>query len=87
MEKCFSFDDLDSCPLYSSSSMRNCAPKAYLPKRSMSPRIAKQLISDELSLDGRPNLNLASFVTTFMEKEAEDLMIEAMRKNFIDLDE
>ena len=28
-----------------------------------------QMIRDELDLDGRPNLNLASFVGTYMEKE------------------
>lgn len=29
-----------------------------------------QMLKDELDLDGRPNLNLASFVGTYMEKEA-----------------
>lgn len=37
----------------------------------------RQMIKDELDLDGRPNLNLASFVGTYMEREAEDLMIES----------
>jgi len=27
------------------------------------------MIRDELDLDGRPNLNLASFVGTYMDKE------------------
>lgn len=39
-----------------------------------------QMLKDELDLDGRPNLNLASFVGTYMEKEAEALMIENISK-------
>lgn len=38
------------------------------------------MIKDELDLDGRPNLNLASFVGTYMEKQAEELMIENLSK-------
>ena len=33
------------------------------------------MIKDDLSLDGNPTLNLASFVTTYMEEEAEKLMV------------
>lgn len=32
-------------------------------------------------------MNLASFVTTFMEEEAEKLMAENISKNFIDYEE
>lgn len=46
-----------------------------------------QLLKDELDLDGRPQLNLASFVGTYMEKEAEQLMIENLSKNMSDADE
>lgn len=45
------------------------------------------MIRDELDLDGRPNLNLASFVGTYMEREAEALMIENISKNMSDADE
>lgn len=48
---------------------------------------AYRLIKDHLSLDGNPVLNLASFVTTYMEEEAEKLMHEALAKNFIDYEE
>jgi glutamate decarboxylase len=40
-----------------------------------------------LTLDGTPTLNLASFVTTYMEEEAEKLMVESFSKNFIDYEE
>jgi glutamate decarboxylase len=46
-----------------------------------------QMLKDELDLDGRPNLNLASFVGTYMEREAEQLMIENLSKNMSDADE
>jgi glutamate decarboxylase len=46
-----------------------------------------QMLKDELDLDGRPNLNLASFVGTYMEKEGEQLMIENLSKNLSDSDE
>jgi glutamate/tyrosine decarboxylase-like PLP-dependent enzyme len=47
-------------------------------------QVAYKLIKDELALDGNPALNLASFVTTYMEEEAEKLMTENLSKNFID---
>ena len=46
-----------------------------------------QMLKDELDLDGRPNLNLASFVGTYMEREGEALMIENLSKNMSDADE
>jgi glutamate decarboxylase len=45
------------------------------------------LIHDELDFDGRTNLNLASFVHTYMEPEADKLMMENMAKNLSDMDE
>jgi glutamate decarboxylase len=45
------------------------------------------MLKDELDLDGRPNLNLASFVGTYMEREAEALMVENLSKNMSDVDE
>ena len=41
---------------------------------------AYQLIHDELTLDGSPNLNLASFVHTWMPPEAEKLIMENIAK-------
>ena len=37
-----------------------------------------------MRLDSDPSLNLASFVTTSMEKEAEQLMLEGLTVNFVD---
>ncbi|MHB1439280.1 MAG: glutamate decarboxylase [Cuniculiplasma sp.] len=64
--------------------LNNDVPKYSFPEREMQPRTAYQLIHDELNLDGNPDLNLATFVTTWMEPEADKLIIENLHKNFID---
>jgi glutamate decarboxylase len=51
------------------------------------PDIAYQLIHDELLLDGSARLNLATFVTTWMEPQARALMADCVDKNMIDKDE
>ena len=51
------------------------------------PDVAYQLIHDELLLDGSARLNLATFVTTWMEPQARVLMAECVDKNMIDKDE
>lgn len=79
--------DLDTCPVYGSEAMLSAAPCLDIPQHPLTPRIAQQLVLDELNLDGNTRLNMASFVTTWMEPEADRLILEAMRKNFIDLDE
>ena len=48
---------------------------------------AYQIIKDELMLDGNPRLNLASFVTTWMEPECDKLIMESINKNYVDMDE
>jgi len=51
------------------------------------PEVAYQLIHDELLLDGSARLNLATFVTTWMEPQARQLMADCVDKNMIDKDE
>jgi glutamate decarboxylase len=53
----------------------------------MLPDTAAQVVRDELILDGNARLNLATFVTTWMEPQAERLMTESLSKNMIDKDE
>ena len=62
-------------------------PRHEMPECEMPKEVAYRMIKDELSLDGNPMLNLASFVTTYMEEEAEKLMAESFSKNFIDYEE
>ncbi len=60
------------------------APDDKLPKMGMSAQEAMRLIGEEMVLDGLPARNLATFVTTWMEPEAERVIQEALRVNFID---
>ncbi|KAF2873081.1 pyridoxal phosphate-dependent transferase [Massariosphaeria phaeospora] len=62
-------------------------PKFRIPHDGAPADTVQQLIRDELELDGRPSLNLASFVGTYMEREAEQLMVENLSKNLSDADE
>ncbi len=62
-------------------------PRARLSANPVPPEIAYQLIHDELLLDGSARLNLATFVTTWMEPQAARLMAECVDKNMIDKDE
>jgi glutamate decarboxylase len=72
---------------YSSRYFTDEIPEHRIPADSMPARAAYQLIHDELNLDGNPALNLASFVTTWMEPEAQQLATETLNRNFVDQDE
>ena len=74
-------------PTYGSRQLREPVPRYELPDRQMPAQAAYQIVHDELNLDGNPALNLASFVTTWMEAEADKLMSESFGRNFIDADE
>jgi glutamate decarboxylase len=63
------------------------APRDRLREGPVDPDVAYQLIHDELLLDGSARLNLATFVTTWMEPQARALMGECVDKNVIDKDE
>ena len=62
-------------------------PRHHLPDGEMPPEVAAQIIRDELMLDGNARLNLATFVTTWAEPQAELLMALCQDKNMIDKDE
>jgi len=55
-----------------------------LPEQGMEPDRALNVIRSELLLDGTPGKNLATFVTTWMEPEAQTLISENLHRNFID---
>ncbi|BDZ69558.1 glutamate decarboxylase [Methanobacterium petrolearium] len=73
--------------IYGSRYFAKGISKYVMPDEGMPARAAYQLIHDEMNLDGNPALNLASFVTTWMEPEAEQLINESLDKNFVDNDE
>jgi glutamate decarboxylase len=82
---------LDSEDVHSLTYAGRCfsqtVPKYRLPKQGLSADAAYQLVHDELNLDGNPALNLASFVTSWMEPQADRLAVETLSKNLIDQDE
>ncbi|KIM96387.1 hypothetical protein OIDMADRAFT_205014 [Oidiodendron maius Zn] len=80
-------DDCFTTSVYASKFAARDLPKHEMPEHEMPKEVAYRMIKDDLSLDGNPMLNLASFVTTYMEKEVEDLMAESFSKNFIDYEE
>jgi glutamate decarboxylase len=62
-------------------------PRHELPQSELPPDIAYEIVHDELMLDGNARLNVATFVSTSMEPQAERLMAECFDKNMIDKDE
>lgn len=79
--------DKSLSPVYGRTAMDRPVPKYELPEGELSADTAYNLIHDELMLDGNARLNLATFVTTWMEPQAEKLMAESFDKNMIDKDE
>jgi glutamate decarboxylase len=70
--------------IYGNRYLLEPAPDSKLPKMGMSAEEAMRLIQQETVLDGLPTRNLATFVTTWMEPEAEQVIQESLRVNFID---
>lgn len=68
---------------YATRYMSEPIPKFVLSRDGLPATVASQVIKDMRVLDARPNLNLASFVTTWMEPEARELMMDAMNVNFV----
>jgi glutamate decarboxylase len=62
-------------------------PRLRIPEDTTPPALAARLVRGELILDGSARLNLATFVTTWMEHEARQLMADTIDKNMIDKDE
>ena len=74
-------------PVYARRMALQPIPALRLPEEETSPEAVYRFIHDELMLDGSSRLNLATFVTTWMEPEADELMAETFDKNLIDKDE
>ncbi|EEF34679.1 glutamate decarboxylase, putative [Ricinus communis] len=72
---------------FASRYVRTPVPRFKMPEKSMPKEAAYQVINDELMLDGNPRLNLASFVTTWMEPECNNLIMASINKNYVDMDE
>ncbi|MGB0875857.1 MAG: glutamate decarboxylase [Mycobacterium sp.] len=78
---------IELTPSYTGRLFTTPLPALRLPDESMPAEQTYQFIHDELMLDGSSRLNLATFVTTWMDPEAGRLMAETFDKNMIDKDE
>ena len=78
-------EELAVAPLFSLEG--TSIPRRALPQGELSPDVAYQIVHDELMLDGNARMNVATFVSTWMEPQAEKLMAECFDKNMIDKDE
>jgi glutamate decarboxylase len=70
--------------LYGNRFLTEDAPDGPFPASGMSALDAMRLVDEELALEGDPNRNLATFVTTWMEPEAQRLIGDNLYRNFID---
>lgn len=70
--------------IFGSNEMLQPSPVDKIPDGPTLPRIAYQMVKDETFPQTQPRLNLATFVTTFMDEWATKLMNEAINVNYID---
>jgi glutamate decarboxylase len=74
-------------PIHGTRSFREHVDPTKFPEHGMEADSAYELLHTALMLDGRATLNLASFVTTWMEPQAEHLILDTLHKNHIDHEE
>ncbi|RJF41197.1 glutamate decarboxylase [Actinomyces sp. 2119] len=74
-------------PLFARPGEAHDLPKFRLPASEALPETAYQVVHDEAMLDGNARMNLATFVSTWMDDHAGRLYLEAADKNMIDKDE
>ncbi|KAK3442483.1 hypothetical protein EUGRSUZ_B02632 [Eucalyptus grandis] len=87
LSKTASESDVSIHSTFASRYVRTSLPRFKMPENSIPKEAAYQIINDELMLDGNPRLNLASFVTTWMEPECDKLIMDSINKNYVDMDE
>jgi glutamate decarboxylase len=74
----------EEAALYGNRFLVEDAPESEFPASGMSALDAMRLVDEELALEGDPQRNLATFVTTWMEPEAQRIIAENLYRNFID---
>ncbi|GAA3029567.1 glutamate decarboxylase [Microbacterium dextranolyticum] len=77
----------EETPLFDRPGEATVARRDAFPVSGMLPDTAYELVHDEIMLDGNARLNLATFVTTWMDDHADRLYAQAYDKNMIDKDE
>lgn len=82
-----STDSMIVSPVFTRGGEATELPRFEMPDEMMLPETAYQIVHDEAMLDGNARLNLATFVSTYMDKEAQLLYMQTVDKNMIDKDE
>lgn len=70
--------------IYGSEKMLQTSPVDKIPDGPTTPEIAYRMVKDETYAQTQPRLNMATFVTTYMDEYATRLMNEAIDINYID---
>ena len=76
--------DTELAARYGNRFVVNEVPSTDFPDAGMPAPEAMRLIAEDLTLEGNPQRNLATFVTTWMEPEAQRVIAENLHRNFID---
>ena len=74
----------EAVALFGNRFLTEAAPSTTFPPSGMPPTEAMRLVDEDLALEGDPQRNLATFVTTWMEPEAQRIIAENLHRNFID---
>ena len=70
--------------LYGNRFVTQEVPSREFPALGMSAVDAMRLVAEDLAIEGDPGRNLATFVTTWMEPEAQRIIADNLHRNFID---
>ncbi|MCF8569109.1 glutamate decarboxylase [Gordonia sp. HY002] len=74
-------------PVFNREGEKTTLPRHEMAEDMLLPSTAYQIVHDQAMLDGNSRLNLATFVSTYMDKEAQLLYAQTVDKNMIDKDE
>ena len=75
---------IDPAALYGNRFITQEVPSKEFPADGMTGVDAMRLVAEDLAIEGDPARNLATFVTTWMEPEAQRLIAANLHRNFID---
>ena len=76
--------DQSEAALYGNRFLTEQVPSTVFPATGASPTDTLRLVAEDMALEGDPMRNLATFVTTWMEPEAQRIIAENLHRNFID---
>ncbi len=74
----------DPAALFGNRFITQEVPSKLFPDDGMPAADAMRLVAEDLAIEGDPARNLATFVTTWMEPEAQRIIADNLHRNFID---